>query len=346
MEQTKHTVVLSGVTALRALRRERRISSEITWGPVELNEQIDAMRRATCLSSLIDLEDLERLGILVENEQIDLAVGRIAKRTATPPVIAHCIGNLGEGGLMRIAKELYALSPAALTLDLARDSSFEGLLALMEELSGNWSLPERPLGTNELDDSLDFIDKPCGYYESAPALDLEELRSFHAAATRMRGRKAAETAVKYAVGGSRSPMEAIMNCVFALPHEYGGLNCRPVETNRKIEMDETAHALSGLPYVIADAYLPRFNTILEYNGSYHDDATIRRRDEARTLGLMSMGIDVYRLNSDQLRDPNALVAIARMIHRRSGRFFRPRAKCYQQKHLQLLNGLRKAFGLN
>ena len=48
MEQTKHTVVLSGVTALRALRRERRISSQITWGPVELNEQIDAMRRATC----------------------------------------------------------------------------------------------------------------------------------------------------------------------------------------------------------------------------------------------------------------------------------------------------------
>ncbi len=98
MEQTKHTVVLSGATALRALRRER-------------------------------------LGVLVENEQVDLAVGRIAKRTATPPVIAHCIGNLGEGGLMRIAKELYALSPAALTLDLARDSSFEGLLALMEELS-------------------------------------------------------------------------------------------------------------------------------------------------------------------------------------------------------------------
>lgn len=253
MEQTKHTVVLSGATALRALRRERRISSEITWGPVEPNEQIDAMRRATCLSSLIDLEDLERLGILVENEQVDLAVGRIAKRTATPPVIAHCIGNLGEGGLMRIAKELYALSPAALTLDLARDSSFERLLALMEELSGNWSLPERPLGTNELDDSLDFIDKPCGYYESAPVLDLEELRSFHAAATRMRGRKAVETAVKYAVGGSRSPMEAIMNCVFALPHEYGGLNCRPVETNRKIAMNETAHALSGLPYVIADA---------------------------------------------------------------------------------------------
>ena len=59
-----------------------------------------------------------------------------------------------------------------------------------------------------------------------------------------------------------------------------------------------------------------------------------------------MGIDVYRLNSDQLRDPNALEAIARMIYRRSGRFFRPRAKYYQQKHLQLLNGLRKAFGLN
>ena len=346
MERMKHTVVLSGATALRAVRRERRISGEITWSPVELGEQIDAMKRATCLTGLIDLENLERIGILAENEQVELAVTGVARRAATPPVIAHCIGSLGEGGLMRITEGLYALSPAALVLDLARESSFEELLALVEELSGNWSLPERPLGTDELEDGLDFIGKPCGYYESAPALGLEELRSFHAAATRMRGRKAAEAVAKYAVGGSRSPMEAIMNCVFALPHGYGGLNCGPIESNRKIAMDETAQALSGLPYVVADAYLPRFNTILEYNGSYHDDATIRRRDEARTLGLMSMGIDVYRLNSDQLRDPSALEAIARMIYQRSGRFFRPRAKGYRQKYLQLLIGLRRALGLN
>lgn len=346
MDNRPHAVILSGASALRAIRRERRIYGELTWNPIEIDEQIDALKRATCLDGLIDLDRFEQMGIFGEGEELDVALMRTARRTPAPPVRAHCISNLADGGLLRIARDTYILSPAALLIDLAASLTFEELLALAEELCGSWSLPERQLKPGEIAENIDFIDKPCGYYEGKPVLDIKQLADFHAQATRMRGRKAAEAVVHCAVGGSRSPMEAIMNCVYAIPHQYGGLNCGPVRTNHRIDFNDTAHALSHLPYVLADAYLPRFNTVLEYNGSYHDEPSIRRRDEARTLGLMSMGFDVYRLNSDQLRDAEALETIARMIYRRSGRHFRPRAKKYTEKRSSLLKGLRKALGLD
>lgn len=345
MHRKRHTVILTGTTALRAIRRERRISGELNWSRVELDEQVEALKNATCLTRFIDLEDLDRMGLLNKDEKLDVAVMRTAKRTPSSPVHIHCISNLTAGGLMYIGKDLYILSPAALLLDFATSLQFEELLALAEEFCGNWSLPDKELEPEDIASSLDFLDKPYGYYEAKPALSVEELKAFRDAAIRMRGRRASEAVVRYAVGGSRSPMEAIMNCMYALPHEYGGLACGPIKTNHKIELNSTAQALSNLPYILADAFLPRFNTVLEYNGSYHDESTIRRRDEARTLGLMSMGIDVYRLNSDQLRDIEALEAIARMIYQRSGRHYRPRSRNYNKKRAALLEGLRRAFGL-
>lgn len=61
---------------------------------------------------------------------------------------------------------------------------------------------------------------------------------------------------------------------------------------------------------------------------------------------MSMGIDVYRLNSDQLRDVDALESVARMMYKRAGRYFRPRAASYQERRVTLLAELRKALGLD
>ena len=301
----KHAIILAGATALRTVRRERRISGEVSWSPVEAHEQPEVLNRATCLNSLIDLDDFRRMGILDDSGFLEVAVAPCARRSAARPVHVRAISSLGEGALMRIGEGIYSLSPAALMLDLAPSLTFEELLGLAEEL--------------------------------------EEYR---AGAARAHGRNAAETVARNAVGGSRSPMEAIMNCMFALPHCYGGFGCGRIQPNCKIEMDATAQILSGLPYILADAYLPKLNAILEYNGSYHDEACVRRRDEARTLGLMSMGIDVYRLNSDQLRDVDALESVARMMYKRAGRYFRPRAASYQERRVTLLAELRKALGLD
>ncbi len=235
-------------------------------------------------------------------------------------------------------------SPAALVCDLAGELTFAEQLALIEELTGSWSLPERNVAEED-DDGLDFIGKASGYYDCEPATSLEEIRKYHSDSKWVAGREAARQAISVATGSSRSPMEAITYCMFALPHSLGGFNCGPLKPNYKIVLTGKASMLSGLPYVIADAYLPRFKAILEYNGSYHDESTIRRRDEARALGLMSMNVDVYRLNDLQLKDAAALESVARTLYRRKQIQFSPRARAYASKCPELLRELRQAVGL-
>lgn len=339
-----HTIILRGQTALRATRWERRVHSTITWAHVDEDEQRLALTRATCLASRIDFEDFERNGLLEEDEILDVVVGRGAKRSPCSRVTVRQSSRLGSGGLMRLHSSIYVLSPAALVCDLAGELTFAEQLTLIEELTGSWSLPERNVAEED-DDGLDFIGKASGYYDCEPATSLEEIRKYHSDSKWVAGREAARQAISVATGSSRSPMEAIMYCMFALPHPLGGFNCGPLKPNYKIVLTGKASMLSGLPYVIADAYPPRFKAIIEYNGSYHDESTIRRRDEARALGLMSMNVDVYRLNDLQLKDAAALESVARTLYRRKQIQFSPRARAYASKCPELLRELRQAVGL-
>lgn len=346
MTHGAHPIVIRGQTALRATRWERRVHGCLTWDAVDADEQERVFRQATCLASFIDFEELERLGILQDDEVLEIAVSPGAKRNSCACVSVRHITHLGHDAIMRIRANIYILSPVALVLDLAREHTLSEMLALIEELTGNWSLPERNSEDDKEDPDIDFIDKQCGYYESEPATTIDDLTEYHSQSARAAGRKAAQTAIMYATGSSRSPMEAIVYAMFSLPHMLGGLNCGPIKPNFKIAMQGNAGKLSGLPYVVADAYLPNFNSILEYNGSYHDESSVRRRDEARTLGLMCIGIDVYRLNDLQLNDSGDLESVARIIYRRNGLTYRPRAKQYDKRLPLLLKELRRALGLD
>lgn len=97
---------------------------------------------------------------------------------------------------MRIGEGVCSLSPAAFMLDLAPSLTFEELLGLAEELCGCWSLPDCRLEPDEIEESLDFLGKPCGYFECKPALTIEELEEYRAGVARVHGRNAAETVAR------------------------------------------------------------------------------------------------------------------------------------------------------
>lgn len=61
---------------------------------------------------------------------------------------------------------------------------------------------------------------------------------------------------------------------------------------------------------------------------------------------MCIGIDVYRLNDLQLNDSGDLESVARIIYRRNGLTYRPRAKQYDKRLPLLLKELRRALGLD
>ena len=45
-----------------------------------------------------------------------------------------------------------------------------------------------------------------------------------------------------------------MLALFSLPFSYGGFACGPFKTDYKIEFDDRAQAISGMPHAVCDAY--------------------------------------------------------------------------------------------
>lgn len=57
-----------------------------------------------------------------------------------------------------------------------------------------------------------------------------------------------------------------------------------------------------------------------------------------------MGIVTVVLNRVQLSDVNALETEAKQLYKREGKRYQNRTRAYRVKQVELLNGLRSAFG--
>ena len=131
---------------------------------------------------------------------------------------------------------------------------------------------------------------------------------------------------------------------------YGGFNIGSFAggalLNHRIDFTHDAVLMaSGIPYAIADLYIPAAKTVIEYNGGDHDNASARHHDDRRNNGLKGMGIKVVVITREQMRDITALEAIARTIYKDANKRFRHHASGYRIKQAAWLNGLRRGVGL-
>ena len=141
-------------------------------------------------------------------------------------------------------------------------------------------------------------------------------------------------------------MECIMLALFSLPFSYGGFACGPFKTDYKIEFDDRAQAISGMPHAVCDAYQETARFDLEYNGELgHSSRRGRIHDEQRNTGLIAMGIEVATVNNEMLCDMEAMEALAWRIHQRMGKRYRNRVDACRKKQEALFNTLRACFGL-
>ena len=131
---------------------------------------------------------------------------------------------------------------------------------------------------------------------------------------------------------------------------YGGFNCAALPDGMLLNhcIDFTHDAVlmsSGMPYAVADVFIPAANVDVEYNGTGHEELPARIHDGNRNNGLRCMGIIVIVIQRDQMRDIQALEAIARIIYRFAHVRFRYQGKGHRTKQANLLNALRGAVGL-
>lgn len=353
-EQLAASVILTGASALRMMRAERRQMGYISWRDLEPEGE----RRVLCTSSPstgdIYLSDLVRIGAKSGEVQEDLCllVGSAAQRRRMPGMGWSVCSGLPAGSILEVEPGVYSLSPEALCVAVAREVGCIQAFALAQELCSKISLSDRgeylPPYTSPVANRLaKDKDQPAdvGYFEVEPVLTPDCLTDY-LAACKGSAAKQLRRLCPYLSENLRSPMECIMLAMFSLPFSYGGFACGPFKTDHKIEFNDRAQAISGMPYAVCDAYQEAARFDLEYNGEQgHSSRGGRIHDEKRNTGLASMGIEVATVNNEMLCDMEAMEALAWRIHQRMGKRYRNRVDACRKKQEALFNTLRACFGL-
>ena len=289
-------------------------------------------------------------------ERLDLLVSDRAHRTAKPEIICHVFSSpLPSNAIWHIRDNLYCTSPAFTALLYCRGRSLAECIVLLMELLGTYTLPESatmPISWGgRWPDNIDEAavqQKHLNRIE--PAVTMKELKALAKWATSSSDRTF-RTAVDLALPGSASPGETVMCGMFAPPLRCGGFGLANLSNegmllNHRIDFTHDAALMaSGIPYAVADAYIPAAKTDLEYNGFDHELENYRVHDGHRNNGLKGMGIKVVAINREQMRDIPALEAIAKSIYKDAGKRFRYQFSGYRPRQAAMLNGLRRGSGL-
>ena len=353
-EQLAASVILTGASALRMMRAERRQMGYISWKDLNPDEERRVLRTSSPSTEDIYLPDLVRIGAASGEVQEDLCllVGSAAQRRRMPSVGWSVCSGLPAGSILEVEPGVYSLSPEALCLAVARELGCIQAFALAQELCSKISLSDRgkylPPYTSPVTNKLaKDKDQPAdvGYFEVEPVLMPDRLADY-LAVYKGNTAKQLQRLCPYLSENLRSPMECIMLALFSLPFSYGGFACGPFKTDYKIEFDDRAQAISGMPHAVCDAYQEAARFDLEYNGELgHSSRRGRIHDEKRNTGLITMGIEVATVNNEMLCDMEAMEALAWRIHQRMRKRYRNRVDARRKKQEALLNTLRACFGL-
>lgn len=353
-------LICSHTNAIYAIRKARCRYASLPWEAIAPAEQRRILSSSVPNAQQIDFADLERLGFWsgADGEVLHLLVGTAAARRRREPLECHVhSGALPKGALMRVAPDVYCVSPGFAALQYARGRTLAEAYALLMELLGTYSLaPDATLSLSWGGLWPDRPERPDGpaveqtHYRCAPVVTIRKLKAL----ARWASGPADATfrkAVELVRPGSASPAESIMCGVFSVPMRYGGFGCSALPKGGMLlnhQVDFTGQAVlmaSGMPYAVCDAFIPAANTDLEYNGIGHEEENARIHDGARNNGLRGMNVKVIVVNRDQMRDISALEAIAQSMYRDAGVRFRHHVTGYRKRQADWLNGLRRATGL-
>ena len=257
------TTVISHYSALRAIRRGRRVYSVLPWEPVSAEDQSQILANAVPGKAKVDLEELLILDAWdKDSDPVDLLLSSSANRRVCPHAVQHVLSpKLPPGSIRHVKADIYATSPAFTALLCSKGASVAKTLMLLMELLGAYSLPpettpfirydeiwphreqdalEPRSGPNGLDadtgldDAVEHAAEPASetefpaceqtHYSCEPAATLEELEAV-ASYARSSTHANFRTAVKLARAGSASPAESLMFAVLGAPMRFGGFGC-------------------------------------------------------------------------------------------------------------------------
>lgn len=229
--------------------------------------------------------------------------------------VLHANGDSWDyagGGRLRLFVEAPALSLVRMqqTISaqvkrgaLTKNAAFFRLLTFPMEACGLYARdPERPaFGT-------------CAF-ELEPLARPDELTSYLAEATGIKGIDQARRAAALVQGGSGSPEETLLSFAFKLSFCLGGIETPPFLENEPIDWPDDARPLIEHGHMRPDFHWPDHKTAAEYNGKEHVSEAAFEEDQRRIRDYQTCGISVYPASYKNVRTLPALNAyLARVAH--------------------------------
>lgn len=297
-DSNKNYVLICGASALRLYRSDislqfvRHVIQECSRGAARENAaQADARlvsaldRRRACIPSASECTAMARLFDLPQ--PLDLMVTSPELRRHSAAIRCHLDTDKTHlAAYIEVEKGVYVARPELVYYQLATYADTAHAWMLASELAGEYSL-ER--------------DGAKGMHGRTALTSPDLLRAFfdrsRASCRKARGRRILD----HFVGGARSPKEAQIAAMLALPRRLGGYGIRGVTLNQQIDLSPEARAVAKRAYVEGDVFIEPLQHAIEYDSDEHhlgDEA--HDRDTRKANALRMMGLELTSLSKGQL----------------------------------------------
>lgn len=248
----------------------------------------------------------ERLGLSLP---LHVLAPHDTKRVRTSVVHAHAwSAPIQEDALLYLEDGLYLSAPAFLFQQLSARSDFENRLMLGFELVGKHAISP---------------DGRSGVLQRPPLVTKSDLIAFLDNAPTSPGRKLACETAPYLMESARSPKEAEIAALYALPRRLGGRQIPGVELDHKVALSPEAQRIARRQHLYFDHYFSVEGRDHEYDSDdIHLTRTRHESDVRRENALKLMGIKLTVMTNGQLHDWETFDALAQHLSYGSGAMFR------------------------
>lgn len=310
------TLVLGHITAL-----EYWLSPPATQATLT-RQLTHREKRAIERSERVLLETLSSVSTGVLSAPLHLLAASSKRVRSIPPLTWHTITtDLPDGAFRQISNDVLIASVELAFVQAAQTLSIIDLIRLGYELCGGYSLDEMSHG---------------GFFKRNPLTTPCKLKQLIEMTPRMRGRAAAQRALRYVLPGSASPSETKLAIALTLPHKLGGLGLPPPELNKHIKLSAAEQRISGNHYLKCDLFWPENRLGVEYDSDdWHTGSEKISEDAARRNLLACANVTVLTVTRLQYNNREELIRTAKIIAKQLGTRFQPRCENFMQKHQAL-----------
>jgi len=216
------------------------------------------------------------------------------------------------GCFVQIDSKLSVSSPEFCFLQLAGQLALPKLIELGYELCGTYSLPHE---IAQEQTGRGFADRP-------PLTSKHRLEAFIASMPGVRGYRKAKQALHYIQNNSASPMETKLCILLVLPNRYGGYGIPLPLLNKRIDPSKAIRRSANRSKYFCDLFWPDFDLAVEYeSNAYHSSPEQIASDSKRRNTLVTQGITVITVTSQQIHDILEFDKVATQIARNMQRRF-------------------------